>query len=373
MPSSPHSHENVSQHAHLTIMTPGRGAESNPPPRFEKLSFETDWDAFHMDEDVVEKPRVMTQFFRDGSQSIIASNDSPDLPFDYSINPYRGCEHGCAYCYARPTHEFLGWSAGLDFESRILIKMEAPAILRKELDHPSWKSSLVSMSGVTDPYQPIEKKLQLTRGCLEVLNDFRNPVAIVTKNGLVTRDLDLLRGMQEWNGVLVFLSLTTLNDDLRRTLEPRTSSIRMRLKAISELREAGIAVGFLMAPVIPGLTDHEIPSVVKAASEAGAQFGFYTVLRLPYGVKSLFFDWVQRHAPGHEAKIRQRISDLRGGKMNDSNFGDRFRGTGPAAEQMSQLFRIACQHHRVQVKAPHVDRSQFRRHGGQQMEFQDLN
>ncbi|MCD8534158.1 MAG: PA0069 family radical SAM protein [Verrucomicrobia bacterium] len=353
-------------------MNPGRGAESNPPPRFEKLSFETDWDAYQMEDEGEEKPRVRTQFFRDGSQSIIASNDSPDLPFDYSINPYRGCEHGCAYCYARPTHEFLGWSAGLDFESRILVKMEAPALLRQELDHPSWKSSLVSMSGVTDPYQPVEKKLQLTRGCLEVLNDFRNPAAIVTKNSLVTRDLDLLRAMQGWNGVVVFLSLTTLNDDLRRKMEPRTSSVRMRLNAISELRQAGIAVGFLMAPVIPGLTDHEIPSVVKAASEAGAEFGFYTVLRLPYGVNSLFFEWVGRHVPNQEARIRQRISDLRGGKMNDSNFGDRFRGTGPAAEQMSRLFRIACNHHRVQVKAPQVDRTQFRRPGGHQMEFQDL-
>ena len=243
----------------------GRGASWSPANRFEKLHVDVnDFDVVDVELDESERPRRATQFFRDGTKTIITRNNSPDVGFETSLNPYRGCEHGCIYCYARPTHEYLGFSAGLDFESKIMVKTNAPELLRAELERPGWKPQVLVMSGVTDPYQPVEKKLRITRGCLEVLAKFRNPVAIITKNRLVTRDADLLRELASYNAVAVNISVTSLDPKLQRVLEPRTSSPQARLDTISQLHAAGIPVGVMVAPVIPGLTDHEVPKILES-------------------------------------------------------------------------------------------------------------
>src|ERR671912_2334518 len=268
----------------------GRGAADNPKNRFEKIEVEPE-----LGELDAEEPGPEIIYLRDVSRSIIARNDSPDIGFDASINPYRGCSHGCIYCYARPTHEYLGLSAGLDFESKILVKEDASELLRKELSSPRWEPKVLSMSGVTDPYQPVERRLGITRRCLEVLAEFRNPVAIITKNHLVTRDVDLLSELARYDAAAVAVSLTTLDDDLRRLMEPRTSQPARRLAAIKALVEAGVPVGVMTAPVIPGLTDHELPDLLSAAAGAGATFAGYVPLRLPGAVAPLFEDWLMRH------------------------------------------------------------------------------
>ena len=286
---------------------PGRGAASHPANRFERIHVEPD-----ADWDPEQDPLPRTQFLRDRSSRIVATNDSPDVPFDASINPYRGCEHGCIYCYARPTHEYLGFSAGLDFETRIMVKEDAPALLREELASPRWIPRVIGLSGVTDPYQPIERRLRLTRGCLEVLAEFRNPVSVVTKNGLVARDLDLLSELARYQAAMVMISLTTLSTDLRAILEPRTSPPAARLGAIRALAAARIPVGVLVAPVIPGLTDHEIPGLLAAAAEAGAKFADHALLRLPQAVAPLFEQWLAQHLPAKKDKILARRRIQRG-------------------------------------------------------------
>jgi DNA repair photolyase len=257
----------------------GRGAADNPANRFVPIHYEPDPDA---PDEGRAAPR--TQLYRDATRSIIATNDSPDVGFGASINPYCGCEHGCAYCYARPTHEHLGLSAGLDFETKILVKEDAPALLRRELASPRWRPQVIGLSGVTDPYQPAERRLRLTRGCLEGLAEFRNPVVVVTKNHLVTRDADLLAELAAHRAAAVFLSVTTLDGDLARVMEPRASQPAGRLAAVAELARAGVPVGVLVAPVIPGLTDHELPAILAAAARAGARHAGYVLLRLPHGV-----------------------------------------------------------------------------------------
>src|SRR5947208_2013186 len=259
----------------------GRGASWSPANRFETLHVDVnDFDVVDVDPDGNERPRRPTQYFRDGTKTIITHNNSPDVGFETSLNPYRGCEHGCIYCYARPTHEYLGFSAGLDFESKIMVKTDAPGLLRMELESPRWEAQTLVMSGVTDPYQPVEKKLRITRGCLEVLAKFCNPVAIITKNRLVTRDIDLLRELANCNAVAVNISVTSLDPKLQRVLEPRTTSPQGRLDAIEQLRAANIPVGVMVAPIIPGLTDHEVPNILNACANAGEQFAGYTILRL---------------------------------------------------------------------------------------------
>ncbi len=259
--------------------TRARGASVNPANRFEAQRIELD----PVDPDPDEESPVVaaTKFYRDHTQTIIARNESPDVGFETSINPYRGCEHGCIYCFARPTHEYLGFSAGLDFESKIMVKENAPRLLESELLSPKWKPRVIAMSGVTDPYQPIENRLKITRHCLQVLARFRNPVIIITKNRLVTRDIDVLGELAAHNAVSINLSVTSLDVKLQRILEPRTSPPGARLDAIAQLHRAGIPVGVMVAPIIPGLTDHEVPSILKACGEAGAQFAGYVVLRLP--------------------------------------------------------------------------------------------
>jgi DNA repair photolyase len=321
----------------------GRGASWSPANRFEKLHVDVnDLDVVDFDPDEGERPRRETQFFRDGTKTIITRNNSPDVGFETSLNPYRGCEHGCIYCYARPTHEYLGFSAGLDFESKIMVKTNAPELLRAELERPGWKPQVLVMSGVTDPYQPIEKKLRITRGCLEVLTKFRSPVAIITKNRLVTRDADILRELANYNAVAVNISVTSLDPKLQRVLEPRTSSPEARLDTISQLRAAGIPVGVMVAPVIPGLTEHEVPKIVEACARAGAQFAGYTIVRLPWTVAPLFEHWLEEHFPDRKEKVLGRIRDLRGDRLNNSQWHTRMTGEGIFAEQIASLFEVGC-------------------------------
>jgi DNA repair photolyase len=342
----------------------GRGVTGNTSNRFEEKHVRPEvYDGEEFSED--EKPLLRTEFIKDSSRSIVAENDSPDIPFRYSVNPYRGCEHGCAYCYARPTHEYLGYSAGLDFESKILVKEEAPRLLREKLMSKSWKGDDITISGNTDCYQPIERRLELTRGCLQVLREFKNPVAMITKNALVTRDLDILSDMAKWNGAMVMLSITTLDDDLCGVLEPRTSRPKARLRAIKELHAAGVHVGVNVAPCIPGLTDHEMPAILKAAKEAGAQFAGYTMLRLPLAVAPLFEAWLEEHRPLRKVKVLENIRSVRGGKLNEAQFGDRMRGKGAIGENVRQMFKITCAKLGLNKKEYALDSSQFCRPGDQ--------
>ncbi|HTV62449.1 MAG TPA: PA0069 family radical SAM protein [Verrucomicrobiae bacterium] len=339
-----------------------RGAVENPANRFEKLHLEPgpDWNP---EEDVL--PR--TQFLVDHSQTAIAYNDSPDIGFNASLNPYRGCEHGCIYCYARPTHEFLGFSAGLDFESKIMVKTHAPELLRAELSSPKWQPQVIIMSGVTDCYQPVERKLKLTRRCLEVLAEFRNPVALITKNFLVTRDIDLFSELARFNAVSVCLSLTTLDNKLRNVMEPRTSPPQARLAAIRKLAEAKIPVAVNVAPVIPGLTDHEMPAILKAAAEAGANSAGFTVVRLPYANAPLFEKWLEKHFPDRKEKVLNRIKAMRGGKMYDAHWGKRMRGEGIFAGQIEAMFDVAYRRAGFKEEQRALSTAAFRRPPGAQL------
>src|SRR4051812_26677988 len=309
-----------------------------------------------------ETPRRPTQYFRDGTRTIITRNTSPDVGFETSLNPYRGCEHGCIYCYARPTHEYLGFSAGLDFESRIMVKTDAPELLEAELSSPKWKSQVLVMSGVTDPYQPIERKLKITRRCLEVLAKFRNPVAFITKNRLITRDIDLLGELAVHHAAAVNVSVTSLDPDLQRILEPRTSSPAARLDAVAQLRAAGVPVGVMVAPIIPGLTDHEVPAIVAACAKAGAQFAGYTIVRLPWAIAPLFERWLEEHFPERKEKILGRIKEIRGGTggLNDPNWGSRIVGQGIFAEQIGNMFEVACRRNGIGER-PNLSTAAFRR------------
>jgi DNA repair photolyase len=283
------------------------------------------------------------------------------------VNPYRGCTHGCAYCYARPTHEYLGFSAGLDFETRILVKEDAPELLRRALASPRWEPRVIALSGVTDAYQPVEQRLGLTRRCLEVLAEFRNPTAIVTKSRLVARDADLLRELARHGAVSVHISLTTLDPELHRRMEPRTSSPRLRLEAIEALARAGVPVGAMLGPVIPGLTDHEIPAVLAAAAAAGAGFASWILLRLPFGVAPLFEAWLERHYPERKGKVLQRVREVRDGRLNDPRFGSRMRGEGLYAGQIAALFELSCRRAGLGRRGPALSTRAFRRPGGAQL------
>lgn len=334
----------------------GRGSNDNPVNRFE---------GFYIDEDPEENespekgPR--TKFFNDTSQTIIAYNNSPDVGFNAGINPYRGCEHGCIYCYARPTHEYLGFSAGLDFETKIMVKKDAPELLRKELSSPKWKPQVLALSGVTDPFQPAERKLEITRRCLQVLAEFRNPVVILTKNHLVTRDIDYLKELAKYEAVMVGVTLTSLDEKLISLMEPRTSRPQRRLDAMRRLSEAGIPVNVNVAPVIPGLTDHEVPDILKEAAKAGAQTSFFVPVRLPLGVAPLFELWLERHFPARKEKILNRIRSMKDGKLNDSRFGNRMRGKGAFAEELRSMFYINCRKYALNEREINLSTRAFRR------------
>lgn len=339
-----------------TATIKGRGAALNPTNRFETIAVERD-------PEVPGPDSVETSLLRDTSRSLITRNDSPDVGFEVSINPYRGCEHGCVYCYARPFHEYLGFSAGLDFESRILVKEDAPEILRKELSSPRWKPQTLAMSGVTDCYQPVERKLEITRRCLAVLAELRNPVAIITKNELVTRDIDHLSVLAEHGAAAVYLSITTLDPEVARKMEPRASHPRDRLKAIEKLAAAGIPVGVMVAPVVPAITDHEMPKILESAASAGATSAGYVVLRLPGAVTGLFEDWLERHFPDRKEKVLNRLRDLRGGKLYDPRFGSRMRGEGLFADQIRTTFETFKRRHGLDKPRPELSTASFRRPG----------
>jgi DNA repair photolyase len=345
----------------------GRGVVDNPANRFERLWL--DVDPTEAGDGSIE-PRVEpTLFFRDTARSVISRNDSPDIPFETSLNPYRGCEHGCVYCYARPTHEYLGFSCGLDFETRIFVKEDAPELLRDELCRRSWIPQALALSGVTDPYQPIERRLRLTRRCLEVLVEARNPVSLITKSALVVRDADLLADLARHRAASVALSVTTLDDDLRRRLEPRAASADLRFDAIARLREAGVPAGVSVAPVIPGLNDHEMPRILARAAEAGASFASYIVLRLPNGVTDLFQGWLDRHAPDRKARVLSRVRDVREGRLSDACFGSRMRGEGPVADLLADVFRVARERAGIPARESELSTEAFRRPSAQRSLF----
>lgn len=346
-------------------ITRGRGATYNPDNRFDKIILEPDpeWNP-------AEDPSPSTILLRDNTQSIITYNDSPDVGFKAGINPYRGCEHGCVYCFARPNHEYLGFSSGIDFETKILVKENAPQLLRKELNAPRYTPQVIVMSGNTDPYQPIERKLKLTRQCLEVLADFRNPVAIITKNRLVERDVDLLKKLNQYRAVAVFISVTTLDSRLARKMEPRTSSPQDRLRAIKCLNDEKIPVGVMVAPVIPGLTDHEIPSILRECAQAGAQSAGHIIVRLPHAVKLLFEDWLERHFPDRKKKVLNRIREIRGGRLNDPNFGSRMKGEGPFAQHIHDTFYHYRRKFKMHSNSPGLSVDSFRKFSQQYTLFE---
>src|SRR3954468_4984675 len=340
----------------------GRGTAQNPPNRFVQMDFVPDYDELDP-----EAPGPGTVFLRDATKTIIARNDSPDVGFDASVNPYRGCEHGCIYCFARPTHEYFGLSAGLDFETKIFVKEDAPELLRQAPANPRWEPEVIAMSGVTDCYQPVERKLRLTRRCLEVLAEFRNPVSIITKNHLVTRDVDILAELARHNAAIVNVSITTLDATLTPRLEPRASLPEFRLAAVRELSAAGIPVNVMVAPVIPAITDHEMPRIIDAAAEAGAISAAFVPLRLPWAVAPLFENWVTRHFPDRKEKVLNRIREMRGGKLNDPNFGSRMRGQGIFAEQIGKMFEVACRRAGLPKREVELSTASFRVPPGAQL------
>ncbi len=358
--------------AHLPRHTTrGRGAAVNPPNRFERIHVESDpdLDADTWGEDPAERLAPTTQFFDDASASILSRNDSPDVPFTFGVNPYRGCEHGCAYCYARPYHEYLGWSSGLDFETKILVKRRAPALLREALSKPSWQAEPLAFSGATDCYQPCERHFRLTRQCLEVALELRNPVGIVTKNRLITRDLDLLREFAAWNGIGVLITMTSLDPELAGRLEPRAARPAARLDTIRRLTDAGVPVGIMLAPIIPGLTDHEIPTLLQAAADAGARSASRIVLRLPHTVKTIFVDWLDTHYPTKKDRVLSRVRELRGGDLNVTEWRTRMRGEGPHADNLHNLFEVARRRAGLAPDLPALNTTAFRRPGGTQLDL----
>ncbi|MGE0256664.1 MAG: PA0069 family radical SAM protein [Alphaproteobacteria bacterium] len=319
-----------------------RGAVSNADGRFEPYVHELVDDGWGSVEPGDLDGRVATTVSVDASRTVIASNDSPDVPFDRSINPYRGCEHGCVYCFARPTHAFLGLSPGLDFETRLLAKPEAAKLLRAELARPSYRPAMIAMGTNTDPYQPVEKRLGITRAILEVLAEANHPVSITTKSALVTRDLDILGPMAAKGLASVAVSVTSLDPEIARTLEPRAARPAVRLEAIAACAAAGVPTAVMVAPVVPALTDHEMEAILAAARAAGATRAGWILLRLAMEVRGLFEEWLDAHAPDRKARVLSRLQAMRSGAVYQSDFGIRMTGSGPDAEFLGQRFAVAC-------------------------------
>jgi DNA repair photolyase len=339
----------------------GRGSHINPPNRFGVPHGEADLEQVEYDTEYLEsRAHPATQYIDDQSRTVISENDSPDIRFRYSLNPYRGCQHGCSYCYARPTHEYLGLSAGLDFETKIFVKHDAPELFREFLARPAWQPESITLSGVTDCYQPAERRFQLTRKCLDVAAACRQPLTIVTKNALVCRDLDLLIDLAKDQLIHVYLGVTTLDAELARTMEPRTSIPAVRLRAVETLAKAGVPVGILAAPIIPGLNDFEIPAILAAARDAGAQAAGHNLIRLPWSVAPVFMEWLERTQPEKKSRIEQRIRAVRGGRLNDPSFHTRMTGTGELAQQIANLFRTFAKRNGLDQRLPPHDVSRFR-------------
>jgi DNA repair photolyase len=321
----------------------GRGAAIRPPNPYLPVHVEADWEQVAEDDEYLAAlGRPPTEYIPDQTQSIVAENDSPDVGFRYSVNPYRGCSHGCAYCYARPGHEYLGMSAGIDFETKILVKHRAAELLREFLARPSWRPETIAFSGVTDCYQPAEREFRITRACVAVAAECNQPIGIITKNALVCRDIDMLTQLAAHGAVCVSLSITSLDPKLARTMEPRTSSPEARLRAIRELTQAGVPTNVMTAPIIPGLNDSEMPAILAAAREAGAKWAGYVMLKLPTTVRPVFLDWLERNHPDKSQRVQSFIRSTRGGRLSDSQFGRRQVGTGNMAEIIADTFRIWC-------------------------------
>jgi DNA repair photolyase len=339
----------------------GRGALTTPPCRFDRLStapLDDGWGT--AEQDLADPPPLATTLTRDTTRSIIARNDSPDIGFDRSVNPYRGCEHGCVYCYARPSHAYLGLSPGLDFETKLLFKPEAAQLLARELSKPGYRAAPIALGSNTDPYQPVERQLRLTRGILEVLSDFNHPCTIVTKSALVVRDIDILRSMAERRLVRVCLSVTTLDRRLAAVMEPRAATPARRLQAIEALARAGIPAGVLAAPMIPGLNDAELEAILGAASRAGADAAGYVLLRLPHELREIFTAWLHAHYPDRAAKVLALIRQTRAGGLNDARFGSRFSGTGAYADLLARRFATAAQRLGLDNPSGGLDSRRFR-------------
>ncbi len=337
----------------------GRGVGSNPPARFEPRWVFPE----PTDEDAIPRS-VPTEVFEDRTRSILTRNDSPDIPYDTSINPYRGCEHGCSYCFARPTHAYLSLSPGLDFETKILAKPAAADLLRRELSKPRYRPRPIAIGTNTDPYQPVERNLRITRSILEVLRECRHPVAITTKSASVLRDLDLLAPMAEERLVQVGFSITTLDPALASRLEPRASTPARRLEAMKALSEAGVPVGVLVSPVVPGLTDHEIERILEAGAASGAKTASWILVRLPHELKEIFREWLERHEPGRAARVLGRLREAHGGKLYDPTFGNRMRGSGPYVAMLDRRFEVACRRLGLARRALDRNVGSFRPPGG---------
>ncbi|MCB0397593.1 MAG: PA0069 family radical SAM protein [Flavobacteriales bacterium] len=335
----------------------GRGAQFNTHNPYLSSQFVKEH-IEGIDEEETGKPE--TEYLTENPKKIVNKVDSPDIGHAYSMNPYQGCEHGCIYCYARNSHQYWGYSAGLDFERKIIVKPNAPQLLEKQLSGRSWKPIPIMLSGNTDCYQPVERKMKITRAMLEVLLKFRHPVSIITKNALILRDLDLLTELNKYDLVHVNISLTTLNEDLRRKLEPRTASSRRRLETIAAISSNQIPVNVMVAPVIPGLNSHEIPHLVKAAADQGAQSAAYVMVRLNGSIKDLFEDWVRKTFPDRAEKVLNQVRACHAGKLNDSEWGRRMRGEGPEAMAISNLFKVARRKHLAGRSMKPLSTSAFR-------------
>lgn len=341
-----------------------RGAENNVKNRYLQHHFEPEFEDQESWEDYTLK-HAATTFIPVNAKTVANKINSPDVGMAYSLNPYQGCEHGCAYCYARPTHEYWGYSAGKDFEQKILIKENAPLLLTQLLMKPSWKPQTISLSGNTDCYQPIERKMKITRKLLEVFLTFRHPVSIITKNALILRDLDLLKELNKMGLISVALSVTTLNEDLRKMLEPRTSTIAMRLKALQTLSAEGIPCMVMMAPVIPALNSHEILAVAEKAASNGALRMGYTMVRLNHTVQPVFKEWINTHFPDRAAKVLKQIGHTHGGKVNDSRFGTRMKGEGEIAAMIKKQMTVAANRFGLNKPVPVLRKDLFQRPGEQ--------
>jgi DNA repair photolyase len=338
----------------------GRGAQIKTQNKFLKNQYVTDH-IEGLDEPLLENPD--TQVFEETAKKLVNKVDSPDLRNMYSVNPYQGCEHGCIYCYARNTHEYYGFSAGLDFESKIIVKKNAADLLEKFILHPKWQAVPIMISGNTDCYQPQERKYQITRSMLKVMARYRHPVSMITKNGLVTRDIDLLKDLASDNLVQVYISITTLNEELRRKMEPRTASGFKRLNTVEQLAKAGVPVGIMNAPLIPGLNHHEVPEILKAAANAGALTAGMTVVRLNGSIGKIFEDWLRKNFPDRFEKVWNQICSMHGGNVNDSQFGRRMAGEGNIAESIHQLFTVSKRRFFEGRSMPPLDLTKFRKGG----------
>lgn len=313
----------------------------DPPNQFDRVHREADHEHLQWDDEYLSAlQHHQVEYLADNSRTIVSENDSPDIPFRYSLNPYRGCIHGCAYCYARVSHEYLGYNAGSDFQTRIIVKHKAPLLFRDFLARPQWQPERIAFSGITDCYQPAERKFRLTRQCLEVALEARQPVSIITKNALIVRDLDLLQQLAELQLLHVFLSITTASPELARVMEPGTSIPAARVRAVRELAAAGIPVGVMVAPVIPGINDSEIPSILQQAADAGAMTANYLLLRLPSTVEPVFVDWLRSNLPQHAEKVLGRLRSAREGQLNSAEWGRRMTGKGEIATQIGSMFRL---------------------------------